>query len=299
MAHPTLDELLAKDEPILVPGVWDPLLARMLTRAGAPCLMVGGWVTGASLAVTEPLLSLTEQVEVAGRVARAVEAPVIADGHTGFGEPVHVMRSVREYEAAGLAGMHLEDQLFPKRAHYHANVKHVIELPRMLEKLSYALKARRDPAFKIIARTDSHDAVGGSLDETIGRLRAFVEVGADMLMPFPSPGDNPKDFDLGAAREVRAAVPAVPMIWLAGETGSEAEPDVRTIYQAGYKIIFFPISFIVATSQAAVGLYEDTARRGKVIIDDNDAVKAEIEAAIGLPEMFEIERQTVETEAGA
>ena len=112
----SLRALLGADRPILAAGAWDPLTARLLERQGFECLMVGGWITGASQAITEPLLTMSEQVQVAGSVARAVDIPVIADGHTGYGDPVHVMRAIREYEAAGIAAIHIEDPPFPQPA---------------------------------------------------------------------------------------------------------------------------------------------------------------------------------------
>lgn len=290
----SLRALMAEDRAILAPGAWDPLTARLLERQGFPCLMVGGWITGASQAITEPLLTMTEQVQVAGAVARAVGIPVIADGHTGYGDPVHVMRAIREYEGAGIAAIHIEDQLFPKRAHYHRNVKHVIPIEEMVDKIRYAVQARRDPEFVIIARTDANDAVGGSLDEAIARLRAYKDAGADALMPFPSPGDNPESRDLSLARRLREAVPDIPLIWLAGETGRTDEPSVDAVYAAGYQIIMFPVSVLLNAAAATIELAKSIQDRGQAVIDDLPAIQAEVEAAIGLSALFEVEAVTTE-----
>ena len=290
----SLRALMAEDRAILAPGAWDPLTARLLERQGFPCLMVGGWITGASQAITEPLLTMTEQVQVAGAVARAVGIPVIADGHTGYGDPVHVMRAIREYEGAGIAAIHIEDQLFPKRAHYHRNVKHVIPIEEMVDKIRYAVQARRDPEFVIIARTDANDAVGGSLDEAIARLRAYKDAGADALMPFPSPGDNPESRDLSLARRLREAVPDIPLIWLAGESGRTDEPSVDAVYAAGYQIIMFPVSVLLNAAAATIELAKSIQDRGQAVIDDLPAIQAEVEAAIGLSALFEVEAVTTE-----
>jgi 2-methylisocitrate lyase-like PEP mutase family enzyme len=290
----TLDDLLARPEPIIVPGATDPLMGRIFQRMGAQCLIVGGWVTGACRAVPEPLLTMTEQVESAGRIARAVEVPVIVDGHTGYGEPVHVTRAVREYEAAGLDCIQLEDQFFPKRAHYHQAQEHVVPQSVMVEKLIYAARARRNKAFKIIARTDAHGAIGGSLEETIARLRAYVAAGADILMPFASPGDYPEQLDVELLRQVRCAVPGIPMIWSAGEARDEREPDIRTIFEIGYQLIIFPTNFLIASVQRMMEHFADIRRIGKALLPDSDRVKQEIESAIGLPELYAIERETTE-----
>jgi len=290
----SLRALLEADRPILAPGAWDPLTARLLERQGFECLMVGGWITGASQAITEPLLTMSEQVQVAGSVARAVDIPVIADGHTGYGDPVHVMRAIREYEAAGIAAIHIEDQLFPKRAHYHRNVKHVIPTEEMVEKIRFAVQARRDPEFVVIARTDANDAVGGSLEEAITRLRAYKHACADALMPFPSPGENPESRNLDVARRLREAVPDVPLIWLAGETGSADEPTAEEIYAAGYQIIMFPISVLLKTAAATIELAGAIRACGQAVIADQPSIQAEVEAAIGLDALYQVESATTE-----
>ena len=298
MRRVTLDDLLAGDEPVVTPGTWDPLTGRIFERMGARCLVVGGWVTGASRAVPEPLLTMTEQVEAAGRIARAVQVPVIVDGHTGYGEPVHVTRAVREYEAAGIDCIQLEDQFFPKRAHYHQAHEHVVPCSVMVEKLTYARRARRSGAFKILARTDAHGAVGGSLEETIARLRAYKEAGADMLMPFASPGDHPEELDIEVLRRVRREVPDIPMVWSAGEARDEREPDIRTVFEIGYKFIIFPTNFLIASVQRTIAHFSEIQRTGKALLPDSDGAKLEIEQAIGLPELYAIERETTERPSG-
>lgn len=294
MRRVTLDDLLAGSEPVLTPGAWDPLTGRILQRMGAKCLVVGGWVTGASVAVAEPLLTMTEQVEAAGRVARAVEVPVIVDGHTGYGDAVHVTRAVREYEAAGIDCIQLEDQLFPKRAHYHQAREHVVPQSVMVEKLIYACRARHSKAFKVLARTDAHGAVGGSLEEAIVRLRAYKEAGADILMPFASPGDHPEELNIEMLKRVRREIPDIPMVWSAGEARDEREPDIRTVFDIGYKIIMFPTNFLIASVQRTMEHFGEIQRSGRAMLPNSDGVKLEIERAIGLPELYAIERETTE-----
>lgn len=296
MSHPAkkLRNMLSTGEAIEAPGAWDPLTARILERVGYKCLMVGGWITGASQAITEPLLTMTEQVDIAGAVARNVSIPVIADGHTGYGDPVHVMRAIREYERAGIAAIHIEDQLFPKRAHYHKNVKHVIPIDEMVEKIKYAVKARTNPDFLIIGRTDAHDAVDGGIEETIARMRAYRDAGADALLPFPSPGDNPKDYDLKAARALREAVPGIPLLWLAGETGSAQEPTVKELNEAGYQIVMYPLSFLFAAVEGVTKLAANLKRDQRVLIPNSAEIQETVQDTIGLNEMFRIEAATTE-----
>ncbi|MGE3701963.1 MAG: oxaloacetate decarboxylase [Hyphomicrobiaceae bacterium] len=296
MTHPAkrLRQMLKAGEVIEAPGAWDPLTARVLERCGYRCLMVGGWITGASQAITEPLLTMTEQVDVAGAVARNVSVPVIADGHTGYGDPVHVMRAIREYERAGIAAIHIEDQLFPKRAHYHKNVKHTIPIDEMVEKIKYAVKSRTNPDFVIIGRTDAHDAVGGGIQETIARMRAYRDAGADALLPFPSPGDNPRDYDLKAARALRDAVPDIPLIWLAGETGSAQEPTLEELRAAGYQIVMYPLSFLFAAVEGVSNLASKLKRDQKILIPNSAEIQETVQDVIGLNDMFRIEEATTE-----
>src|SRR5436309_6315536 len=115
-----LRELLAGGEFLYMPSAATPLEGRLAEASGTPLVYTGGYVSGASRAITEPLLTMDEQVAIAGAVARAVGVPLIADAGAGFGEPLHTMRTVREFATAGVSGVHIEDQLYPKRAHYHA-----------------------------------------------------------------------------------------------------------------------------------------------------------------------------------
>ena len=129
---------------------------------------------------------MDEQVRVAGDVANAVKIPAVADGGAGFGEPLHTMRTVREFIRAGVSGIHIEDQLYPKRAHYHKYVAHAIPREEFVAKIKYACIARdeTDKDFVIIARTDTCRFEG--LEEAMTRLNMAAEVGADMGMFFPT-----------------------------------------------------------------------------------------------------------------
>jgi 2-methylisocitrate lyase-like PEP mutase family enzyme len=134
----TLRERLRQGETIVAPGAYDPISARVVQFLGFPAVYTGGYITGAHTTITEPLLTLTEQVEVAHKVVRAVNLPVLADAGAGYGDPLHVMRCVREFEAAGIAGIHIEDQVYPKRASYHKGLEHIIALEEFQERLTYA-----------------------------------------------------------------------------------------------------------------------------------------------------------------
>src|ERR1700693_2944994 len=121
-----------------MPAVYDPLGARLVEQAGFEAAYVGGYVTGGPQAIAEPLLTMTEQVDVAEAVASSIDIPVVADAGAGFGEPLHTMRAIREFIRAGIAGVHLEDQCFPKRAHYHKYQVHSVPTPEFVTKVKFA-----------------------------------------------------------------------------------------------------------------------------------------------------------------
>jgi methylisocitrate lyase len=213
-----LRELINSGKFLYMPSAATPLEGRLAEAMGVSVVYTGGYVTGASRMITEPLLTMDEQVRVAGEVARAVQVPLIADAGAGFGEPLHTMRTVREFALAGVAGIHIEDQLYPKRAHYHAYQVHAIPLPDFVAKIRYACRQRdeADPDFVIIARSDTCREFG--LDEAISRINAAAEAGADLVFP--------------RSREEAEAAPrlaAVPLIWVQ----SRGNRDGRRILPLG------------------------------------------------------------------
>ena len=148
-------ELMAGPRFIPALGIWDPYTARVAEALGIECVHIGGYQLGAHYVTSEPLLTLTELATTTRYVTSAVKIPVIVDAGAGFGEPLHVMRCVRELERAGAAGLHIEDQIYPKRAHYHKGIEHVVPREEMVAKIKAALAARTDPDFVIMARTDA------------------------------------------------------------------------------------------------------------------------------------------------
>ncbi len=175
-----LRELLAGAEPIVAPGAYDGLSARLVEQAGFPAVYMTGFGASASL-LGRPdvgLLSFGEMAGHARRLVQAVEVPVIADADDGYGNPLNVVRTVREYEAAGVAALHIEDQVSPKRCG-HMEGKEVIAASEMVEKVRAAVEARRSPELVIIARTDARALEG--LDGALERARRYRDAGADML----------------------------------------------------------------------------------------------------------------------
>ena len=232
-------------ETIVAPGAYDPLSARVVQALGFTAVYTGGYMTGAHTSITEPLLTLTEQVEVAQKVARAVDLPVLTDAGAGYGDPLHVMRCVREFEVAGIAGIHIEDQVYPKRASYHKGLEHIVPMPEFVERMTYALQARRDPDFLIIGRTDAFSAVEGSREELVRRGLTLKELGVDAVMPR---GVRARE-DLAF---FRTAVPGVPLMVIAGAD----DISVQEYADLGYQIIIYATTPAIVAANALMETYQ-------------------------------------------
>ncbi len=175
-----IKELMARGELVQAPGVYDALSAKIVEARGFNAVYMTGYGTSAGQLGLPDLgfITMTEMVLNAGRIADAVEIPLIADADTGYGNPINVIRTVREYEKAGVAAIHIEDQTWPKRCGHMAG-KSVIEVKEMVGKIKAAVDARRNEDFLIIARTDAIATDG--FDQAIERGHLFAEAGADVL----------------------------------------------------------------------------------------------------------------------
>jgi 2-methylisocitrate lyase-like PEP mutase family enzyme len=173
-----LRALLAQDRMIVAPGAYDCIGARTIEQAGFSAVYMTGAGTAATLGYPDyGLVTMSEMADNAGRIAAAITVPVIADADTGYGNELNVTRTVREYERRGVAGLHIEDQGFPKKCG-HLDNKVVIGLDDYLAKIRAAAAARSDPDFLLIARTDSRAVIG--FEEAVTRMNAALAAGADM-----------------------------------------------------------------------------------------------------------------------
>jgi 2-methylisocitrate lyase-like PEP mutase family enzyme len=171
-------ELLQKGDLVIAPGAYDCITARSIAQAGFDAVYMTGAGTAATLGYPDyGLVTMSEMADNAGRIASAVQVPVIADADTGYGNELNVTRTVREYEQRGVAGLHIEDQGFPKKCG-HLDDKTIVARDEFLAKIRAAVAARRDQDFFIIARTDARAVLG--FDEAIGRANAALVAGADM-----------------------------------------------------------------------------------------------------------------------
>jgi methylisocitrate lyase len=282
-------ELLAGEEIIVQPVVFDALMALLARRRGFRALGLGGYQMGSHLGLSEPQLCVEDVARLAGYVTDAVDdVPVMVDAGAGFGEPLHVRHAVRVLERAGVASIHIEDQIYPKRAHYHAGIEHVIPAEAMLDKLAAALAARRDPDLAIVARCDAMRTDG--YDEGVRRARLYAEAGADVVMLFPNDDDE--------ARRLPSDVPGVPLAYVNSAGNRLGRPlyRPRELQDMGYRMVLYPI----ATSIAAVGAVDRMLARladsGSLDLAAGElqAGRQLIEDTIGLDEQYALERATVE-----
>lgn len=244
-----LRELLGGPEPVLAPGAYDALSARLVESAGFPAVYMTGFGTTGSL-VGRPdvgLLTMTEMVDAARRITGAVEVPVIADADTGYGNALNVIRTVREYERAGVAGIHLEDQVAPKRCG-HLEGKQVIAAEAMTDRIRAAVAARTDSDFLLIARTDARAVEG--LDAAIARARSYYEAGADALFV-----EAPQS--VAEIETIAAALRGVPLLFNWAEGGKTPPIGLDGLRELGFRLVIFPISTLLA---ATAGIREVLAR---------------------------------------
>lgn len=223
------------------PGAFNPLSAMGIERHGFEGVYISGAVLSADLGL--PDIGLTTLTEVAGRaaqIARMTALPSLVDADTGFGEPMNVARTVQLIEDAGLAGLHIEDQVNPKRCG-HLDGKDVVERDVAVRRIKAAVSARRDPDFVIAARTDAV-AVHG-IDDAIDRARAYADAGADLIFPEALP-------DEAAFERFRAAVD-VPLLANMTEFGKSALLSAGTLESLGFNVVIYPVTLLRLAMHAA------------------------------------------------
>jgi methylisocitrate lyase len=282
--------LLEDDKIIIAPGCYDVVSAKIIENLGFKCAYLGGYTIGAVLGTTEPLTTLDESVRFASYITSRINTPLIVDGDAGFGDATHVTRAVRDFERAGVTAIHIEDQVFPKRAHYHLDRKYVIPMDEMVEKIRFAVQARQDENFHIIARTDARDAENaGGIEETIDRVNAYVEAGATIAMPYGSAIP-----DLAEAEDaIRSINAPVLLIYSEGKVGRPT-PRVSQYERIGCKIVIYNITALLLAAKSTREVYARLMQTGSTGTDLNEMgrIRREVEDAIGLPDLYRIEKDT-------
>ena len=240
-ATTTLRRMLNEPGIIVAPGAYDGISARLIERHGFKTVYMTGAGTAASALGQADLglTTLTEMATHAGHIASCISLPLIADADTGYGNPLNVIRTVREYERAGVAALHLEDQVFPKKCGHIAG-KAVIPMKEFAEKIRAAAENRTDPDFVIIARTDAR-AVNG-IDDAIERGLRYREAGADVI--FVEAPTSREEIER-VAREIKA--PLLSNQVPGGKTPGLTVTELETL---GYKIVIFPVVSLMSATLA-------------------------------------------------
>jgi methylisocitrate lyase len=228
--------------PIMIPGAYSALVAKLAERLGFPAVYLSGGALSAGWAGLPDvgLLTQTEFAAQAAVLARATSLPVLADADTGFGDTFHVERTVRLYEEAGVAGLHVEDQVMPKRCG-HLTGKTLVDAATMASKIRAAIAARRDPDFVIVARTDARSVEG--FDATVQRARDYLAAGADMI--FPEALESIDEF----ARFAKAI--AAPLLANMTEFGRSPLVPFDDLAAMGYTAVLYPLAAFRAAMRAA------------------------------------------------
>jgi 2-methylisocitrate lyase-like PEP mutase family enzyme len=278
-----LREMLSRKQLLLAPGAFDGLSARLVEEAGFEAVYLSGGSVARSTGMPDlGLMTMSEVIERARQVVSAVRIPVIADADTGYGNALNVVRTVREFERTGVAAIHIEDQVTPKRCG-HLDGKEVIPLNEMEGKLKAALEARTDKDFAIIARTDSR-AIHG-FDDAVERGKAFVRLGADAV--FIEAAESEGELDT-IAKSIRD-VPLMVNMFKGGKT--PLLPASR-LEKMGYRIAIFPSD----TQRAAIYSMKEALavlkRDGSTAAIDNRLTSfKERDRLVGLEEWEKLERR--------
>ncbi|HEY8448892.1 MAG TPA: isocitrate lyase/PEP mutase family protein [Bacillota bacterium] len=249
-----LRRLLAGDQALLVPGAYNAMTAKIVEQVGFPVVYMTGYGTSLGLLGMPDagLATMTEMILNARYMANAVSIPLIADADTGYGNAINVMRTVREFIQAGVAAIHIEDQVAPKRCGHVAG-KQVIPIEEAVGRYRAAARVRDelDPDFVLIARTDARGAVNGGFDEALRRAQAYLEAGADLAFVE----------GLVSEEEVERAARATGAL-LYNSTGVSPRIPLEQLSRWGVKIVLIPGLITRATAMAAWDVAADLRERG-------------------------------------
>ncbi len=288
-----LRELINRPGIVAAPGIYDPISARIAESLGFEALDLPGSALGYASGVMEPNLCLEDMAEATRRITSVVNIPVVVDVGAGFGEPAHMKRTVRLLENAGASGIHLEDQFYPKRFHYHMGQEHTIPAEEMLAKIRYAVEARRDPDFVIVGRTDAFRTV--SFAEGVRRSNLLLAAGADMIMPsHVTTGEQVKQLP----HEIHG-----PLNWThsAGRPGEAPVFSLKELEsfggaKGGFKLINYVAGPIFAAFKAINEELAYLKKNGSPALSYTTfaPIEKDIQEVCGLPKYVEIENATTE-----
>lgn len=280
-------ELLSRDGIVVAPGAIDPFSATLVESVGFDAVYLGGgYNAGAALATPEPVLTMSEILDLARRIAHTVDLPLIVDGNAGFGNPSHTYRTVGEFARNDIAALHIEDQVYPKRMHYHEGIHRIVDTEEMVAKIRAAVQARDEieADIVIIARTDAargQRRTNEDITDAADRVNAYLDAGADVGMLFP-----------GTRDELRRGPELVdgPLLFV---NADNREPDttVEELDEFGYDVVLYGLSPMYVVKRSLQQLYRTIATEGRTGLDreESQVIREEIEALIGLPSLYDIE----------
>jgi 2-methylisocitrate lyase-like PEP mutase family enzyme len=281
-----LRELIAGNELIVAPVALNPIMARLAAASGFKAVYLSGGSLGWYKCVTEANVTMTELAQVAVDMRTVCRLPIILDAGGGFGDPVHLHRTIALTEAAGFAAIEIEDQLLPRRFEHHAGIDHLVPTEFMLKKLAEALAARTDPGLVIIARTNAR-RVGG-LDDALRRAEAFHKAGADMLFVYTRSADE--------LRIVGERLPPPLMTFAPPDGFADFPLSQRDLAGLGFRIAASSGTAFAAMHKAVRQSYECLARGTLDPFLGRGGAEEEMKAAqqtCDFPRLLEVERRTM------
>ncbi|QQS11079.1 MAG: isocitrate lyase/PEP mutase family protein [Rhodospirillales bacterium] len=285
-----LTEMMRGPAPVLAPLVLDPMMARMAEKAGFKALYLGGGATGYLKVHLEANLTLTEMAQTALEIRTVSSLPLIFDAAAGWGDPMHMHRTMGMTEAAGFAAIEIEDQILPKRAHHHIGIDHMVPMEFMVEKIKEAVRARRNPDTHIIARTIAIRS--SNVDDAIRRCEAYRAAGADSLLLIP--------YTQEVVRYVgeRLEPPLVNILRPGGLASLDMTP--AELHQHGFRLLIDPATPLLAAYEAMKRTYAELADGFAIRsrpVEDWGRLQKEQHESIDLAKLIEIERRTTEKPA--
>jgi len=286
----TLKRLLNRKQLLVAPGCFDGLSARLVQEAGFEAAYLSGGAIARSMGIPDiGLVTMSESIERAAQVVSAIQIPVIADADTGYGNAVNLVRSVREFERIGVAAIHIEDQITPKRCG-HLDGKEVISRAEMEMKLKAALDTRTDPDFCIIARTDARGVHG--LEDAIGRAQAFAKLGVDAIFVEAPQSES-------ELAEIPKRLPDVPLLVNVFKGGKTPMLPMERLQQMGYRIAIYPSETQRAAIHAMRSALTTLKREGTTeSIDASLTTFKERDKVVGLDDWQKIEHTYLAVETG-
>jgi 2-methylisocitrate lyase-like PEP mutase family enzyme len=286
----SLTKMMQGPTPVCAPLVLDPMMAKMAEKAGFKALYLGGGAIGYQRVYLEANLTLTEMAQAALEIRTVCDLPLIFDAAAGWGDAMHMHRTMGMAEAAGFAAIEIEDQILPKRAHHHIGIDHMVPMEVMVDKVKEAVRARRNPDLHIIARTIATRSVG--IEDAVRRCEAYHKAGADSLLLLP--------YTPEAVRFIgeRLPQPLVTILKPGGLTSLGMSLD--ELHKYGFRLLIDPSTPALAAYEAMKKVYAELAEGFAIRSrpqEDWTRLQKEQQASVDMDKLIEIERRTTEKPA--